>query len=135
MDILLIVACLYMAYANINTLVQTPFAEWELVHYVMVVLTVLLVVVGALKGWQYYKKRKAKAAEGPDPEATGEDGPDVQQIEAEEPAKAGPEAVSEAAPAPPRPEPPVDVTGLEDWEIETADFNYTLVELPEDDKK
>lgn len=122
MDILLIVACLYMAYSNITSLAEVPFAEWGMAQYAMVVLTVALVAVGGLKGWQFYKKKKA-AADAPPPEE-GE----AEEEEAEAP-------VVETAKAPVKVEaPPMDEADLEDWEIETANFNYTLVELPKDEK-
>ena len=109
-----------MAYTNITSLAEVPFAEWGMAQYAMVVLTVALVAVGGLKGWQFYKKKKA-AADAPSPE---------EEVEAEAEAP-----VAEAAPAPVKAEaPPMDETGLEDWEIETADFHYTLVELPKDEK-
>lgn len=121
MDILLIVACLYMAYSNITSLAEVPFAEWGMAQYAMVVLTVALVAVGGLKGWQFYKKKKA-AADAPPPE---------EEAKAEAP-------VVEATTAPVRAEaPPIEEANpedLEDWEIEAADFNYTLVELPKDEK-
>lgn len=115
MDILLIVACLYMAYTNITSLAEVPFAEWGMAQYAMVVLTVALVAVGGLKGWQFYKKKKAAADATPPEEETT--------------------PVVEPTTAPARAEaPPMDETDLEDWEIETANFNYTLVELPKDEK-
>lgn len=118
MDILLIVACLYMAYTNITSLAEVPFAEWGMAQYAMVVLTVALVAVGGLKGWQFYKKKKAAADAPPPAEEEGTEAP-----------------VVETTTAPVRAEaPPMDDADLEDWEIETANFNYTLVELPKDEK-
>ena len=63
MDILLVFACLYMAYVNVTTLVKIPLAQWGVMQYAMVVLTLLLVVVGGLKARQFYNKKKAKNAE------------------------------------------------------------------------
>ena len=110
MDILLVFACLYMAYVNVTTLVKIPLAQWGVMQYAMVVLTLLLVVVGGLKARQFYNKKKAKNAEASakaillqaaEPEALEEDDFD-----------------------------PAD----DDWEQKTADFNYTLVGPDEETK-
>ena len=114
MDILLIVACLYMAYSNITTLAKIPLAQWQAPQYVMVVLTALLVVVGALKGWQFYKKKIAAGSEK-DQEA-------AENIEVETPAPRKTEYI------PTQELTEENLSEMEDWEIEAANFHYTLAD-------
>lgn len=59
-DTIVMVACVYVLYSNIKALLEVPFAQWELVQWLLVVISVLLVVAGAHRGWVIYKKWKKK---------------------------------------------------------------------------
>ena len=64
MDIILVIACLYFAYSSITLLMEVPFAEWEVVQYVLAAITVGLLVAGIMRGWKIIKRWK----NGPPPE-------------------------------------------------------------------
>ena len=71
-DILVILACLYFAYSNVKLLVDEPPAQWELVHYVLILVTVALVAVAVLRGVTAYRKSK-QPKPGPEDKAPSSD--------------------------------------------------------------
>lgn len=83
MDLLLIFACFYFAYSQIMSLVNYGSQPWELVHYLLLLLSIALIAMGGWRSVLYYRQWKYKK-EHPDEENTVAQLPDSEE-EAEEP--------------------------------------------------
>ena len=83
MDILLIFACFYFAFTQAKALIDYGNQPWELVHYLLLLLTIVLAALGIFRSYLYYKEWKYKK-EHPDEENTVAQLPDSEE-DAEEP--------------------------------------------------
>ncbi len=55
-------ALVYMAYGNVRMLSEIPVAQWEVVQWLMALLTVGLVAAAGLTGWRLWADKKKEAA-------------------------------------------------------------------------
>lgn len=73
----MIILCLFLAFQNFQSVLAVPFGEWEVVHYLLALVSLGLVGVAAFKGKtaydKYKQKRDAKPEDGE--EAGPEDAP------------------------------------------------------------
>ena len=60
MDILLIFACFYFAFTQAKALIDYGNQPWELVHYLLLLLTIVLAALGIFRSYLYYKEWKYK---------------------------------------------------------------------------
>lgn len=58
MDIILIFACVYMVYNNVCSLMEVPFGEWGLVHWVLSLVSLGLAAAAVLSGRRLYLRSK-----------------------------------------------------------------------------
>ncbi|MDL2324558.1 hypothetical protein LJC61_05340 [Ruminococcaceae bacterium OttesenSCG-928-A16] len=63
LDGLVVILCFYIAYSNAKSLLEVPFSEWQLVHYLLVLVTVGLVAVAVFRALRMFKTLKSKKAE------------------------------------------------------------------------
>ena len=71
MDVLLIVACFYFAFSQAKALVDYGNQPWELVHYLLLFLTLALAGLGLWRSWMYYKDWKYKKEHPEEAEVLG----------------------------------------------------------------
>ena len=88
MDILLIFACFYFAFSQAKALVDYGNQPWELVHYLLLLLTIVLTALGIFRSYLYYKDWKYKK-EHPEEETLPQSA-DAQAEEADEDAEEEP---------------------------------------------
>ena len=99
MDILLIFACFYFAFTQAKALIDYGNQPWELVHYLLLLLTIVLAALGIFRSYLYYKEWKYKK-EHPEedalPQTSSTDDTDEEEDDEEEEDTAGDRALSAA---------------------------------------
>ena len=99
MDILLIFACFYFAFTQAKALIDYGNQPWELVHYLLLLLTIVLTALGIFRSYLYYKEWKYKK-EHPEedglPQTSGVDDTDEEEDDEEEEDTAADRALSAA---------------------------------------
>ena len=87
MDILLIFACFYFAFTQAKALIDYGNQPWELVHYLLLLLTIVLAALGIFRSYLYYKEWKYKK-EHPEedalPQTSGVDDTDEEEKDEED---------------------------------------------------
>ena len=94
MDILLIFACFYFAFSQAKALIDYGNQPWELVHYLLLLLTIVLAGLGVFRSYLYYKDWKYKK-EHPEENALPQGAADTAE-DAEEDAEGSGEEESDA---------------------------------------
>ncbi len=65
-DILMGGVCFYFAYTCLMPLWDVPFASWELMHFLSVLVGLLLILVGSLRFIKAFKAQKSKYQQSQD---------------------------------------------------------------------